>query len=478
VPFGHTFEKEAQLFDEDEWQDKNRHDLLLGQTSNLADCFRAFFETRNLSHEAADQLREDISLVLRTKRSDVATLPYPFVHDLVGNTICADLVDYVRRDMYYCGLNETYGDRFLKYLAVFPVRPVPPSGKHSPGLRPVRVRESKTFETRPTEAESEFCRVVLMGYRYNERHLAVSKPDVFGEAIDLVRRRLAVAQKLYFHRTKIAASAMLAEAAVSAGFKSAMEIWDKSDAEVLKWLKESKDPGAARLASRIIERKLYKPIYRVSYHPDDESPAGDAVWKAYERFVKPKERHQLALRLQELIGRALFDSPNNAPGAVVVSCPDHRMGLKAFDMLVMPQPTSEVRSLQMSEHRPTQHEIMAIQEKHENLWRLEVFVDPEIIPIDIADVFVRELAGAIQHEIGPRNEVSECATLPGIDLADLERRTLLKTKLKKHDPEKKITQAQLERLDELVMRSWKSEDEFEKAFVDFMVDNSDNGMTK
>lgn len=223
--------KSLLAFALDEWQDPKRVERLLGSNSPLAQCLREFFKAEGADIAEADILREDIKAVLTAKRDVVSDLKYPFVHDLVGNTICSDLIDYVKRDMYYCGLSETFGDRFIQYIAVFPIRRRSVDGEKV--LDPFRFDLQTVFATRTVKEETEACRIVLMNYRYNERRVAVCKPDVFEEAIDLVRRRLAVAQKLYFHRTKMAASAMLAEAAVADGL-TADAIWDLSDAEVLK----------------------------------------------------------------------------------------------------------------------------------------------------------------------------------------------------------------------------------------------------
>ena len=46
--------------------------------------------------------------------------PYPFVHDIVGNTICADLIDYLARDHYYTGLPAKLGHRFIDGFYVTP----------------------------------------------------------------------------------------------------------------------------------------------------------------------------------------------------------------------------------------------------------------------------------------------------------------------------------------------------------------------
>ncbi len=45
---------------------------------------------------------------------------YPFVGDIVGNTICADLLDYLRRDHQYLGLPMALGHRFLNGFYVTP----------------------------------------------------------------------------------------------------------------------------------------------------------------------------------------------------------------------------------------------------------------------------------------------------------------------------------------------------------------------
>src|SRR5260370_25298197 len=54
-----------------------------------------------------------------------------FMLDLVGNTICADLLDYARRDADNAGLRIQFDDRFLRYLCVTSVR-----GELSPDQKP------------------------------------------------------------------------------------------------------------------------------------------------------------------------------------------------------------------------------------------------------------------------------------------------------------------------------------------------------
>lgn len=462
VPFGHTFEKEARVFEKDEWQDSWRENTLLGPTSGLAERLRYFFSKESLPIEAADLLREDIRVVLKTKRDMVHTLRYPFVHDLVGNTICADLIDYVKRDMYYCGLAERFGDRFLEYLAVFPVQgpfqTEEPGNKIIEEWKPFPVSKgTSAFPTVPEVKDTvKTCRVVLMNYRYNERREAVIKHAVFEEAIDLVRRRLSVTEKLLFHRTKVVASAMLGEAARVANL-TAKEIWDLSDVEVLKYLRNKED-RAGILAKKILKRRLFKPIYRVNYHYGDESPTFSEVDKAYERFKNPTERRNLAERLEQLIGLV---SDKNAKGSVVISCPDRKMNVKEFDMLVIAAPGVAIKRLQVSKSRPTRKEIEAIQDKHLSLWSLEVFVDPEVVSLKRNDMFTIRLAGAIQFEIGAKNAVKEFLGVPEVDMNKLE----CELKINRDLQELGIDNGKLERCDYDELLAIANRDDFKEVDV-------------
>jgi HD superfamily phosphohydrolase len=45
---------------------------------------------------------------------------YPFVADIVGNTICADLLDYLQRDHRFTGLPMSLGQRFMSSFYVIP----------------------------------------------------------------------------------------------------------------------------------------------------------------------------------------------------------------------------------------------------------------------------------------------------------------------------------------------------------------------
>jgi HD superfamily phosphohydrolase len=171
-----------------------------------------------LPEEIASGLLDAVGQILKTKKDQVNGLPFPFIHDLVGNTICADLIDYIQRDMYFCGLAERFGDRFLEYLAVLPTQVNENENRYAVKASELASKEISRDEPdvnemlRASGLNIQY-RLVLLQYRYNEKHVAVEKHDVVAESIDLVRKRLAVAEKLYYHRTKVAGSSMLIAAA-------------------------------------------------------------------------------------------------------------------------------------------------------------------------------------------------------------------------------------------------------------------------
>lgn len=510
VPFGHVFEREAQVFEKDEWQDPWRAAEVFGAESELRSVVRTFFiqhfrQSENLLSKekaisAADQLLDDTQNVLIAKDQAVFALPYPFVYDLVGNTICADLLDYVQRDMYFSGLTESFGRRFLRYLAIAPTTFEVPSGVQTlkqltrVGLRPFRASEKEAFPSRQSGRRVEQCRVVLMHYRYNKRHAPYSKDNILPEAIDLVRRRKLVAEKLYFHPTKLIATSMLAAAAHASGLKAARGIWESSDHEVLKSMEsgdlftpssserdEVRRARARTLARKLLRRELFKPIYRVGYHPDTENETGRRLWHrtagGYRRFSSPARREELIAVLEAIIGLYLHNDEGRGVGSVSISCPDRRMQLKEFEMLVLSRPDmEEIKPLQQTVRPTVKQEIDVIQTAHQELWRLEVFVDPAVFvgPAVFEDVgssegeprtrndfaggrtttvvetstraFLRRLAGAIEWEVGLPNELTDFFdAVPG-PAEEFLRQMQLDRELKRYRVHDRITQVDYEQL--------------------------------
>jgi hypothetical protein len=484
VPYGHVFEREAQVFEHDEWEDVWRREQVFGESSALMTAARVFFAKHFATygpdpldevtaHQKANAVLHEVMHTLSAKDKAVLGLRYPFVADLVGNTICADLLDYVQRDMYFTGLTEGLAKRFLKHLAVLPVKIQLPEDLTSLErlgsfkMLPDSHRQAQKYAQPGSVSNNVLrtCRIVLLQYRYNSRRAASTKHNVLPEAIDLVRRRKLIAEKLYFHKTKLVATAMLGAAAHASGINSAEEIWSLSDAEVLKGIaaggpgprrRPSDERGvrrrlrAQRLATYLLERNLFKPIYLVGYHPDIGNETGMRLWGPngiYPRFGNPGGREDLIEQLEDIIGLQLSGDPEDGVGKIVISCPDKRMQLKAFEMLVLPRPDlEEIRMLQETVRPTVKEEIDAIQHGHQDLWRLEVFVDSSIF--DQAPEFQRLLAGTIQMTMGLANELADFTNSIPILTTQFARRLELERDLTKLNARSLITDVHFKQLEE------------------------------
>src|SRR5438045_5006591 len=113
-----------------------------------------------------------------------------FMSDIAGGAISADLLDYLRRDTYFCGLAQNYD---------------------------VRIFDSFVVEGGRLVMELEKGGIL--------------RRDALSELVNLLRIRYTLSERVYFHHTKISSGAMISKAvelALQAGF----------DADELRTLKD------------------------------------------------------------------------------------------------------------------------------------------------------------------------------------------------------------------------------------------------
>jgi HD superfamily phosphohydrolase len=176
VPFGHTIEDDLQV--------------LLSHDKNVA-RFGALWatlpdEVRTAVEPATSQLPLDgrnaslyaeLQAIVLDKVEDLQVKSlYPFVGDVVNNTICADLLDYLSRDHYFTGLPIALGDRFMD-----------------------------SFFIAPRDIQSEYAeRLVLAVNRRGEFRI-----DIVTELTKYLRYRYEATERALYHKTKLAYDAML-----------------------------------------------------------------------------------------------------------------------------------------------------------------------------------------------------------------------------------------------------------------------------
>jgi len=69
-----------------------------------------------------DKVQPELLSVLDAEEKgeeSIQALDKPFIGEVVGNTICADLLDYLARDAYFTGIDERYDRRIFTYFVTF-----------------------------------------------------------------------------------------------------------------------------------------------------------------------------------------------------------------------------------------------------------------------------------------------------------------------------------------------------------------------
>jgi len=397
IPFGHTLEDEGNLAPP-EWEDDQRASGLLGDdpASSVVPALRSFLRAAGVSDEATETLVNDLGSYLLHK-GDAFELEHPYVVDLISNTLCADLLDYVDRDSYFCGLRERSGDRVVKHVGVLRLRRAPTA------------RDGHMEYLVSTESEEGKGRVVLLTYRFEHDHVddqqfkIVQKPEILSEAIDLLRRRFALAQKVYFHRTKLAASAMLIEAVSSSSIKLD-ELYGLTDAEFIQRLAADDDPVTRRLIDAYRVRRLYRPVYQLRFMPenDDDWRARKLWGERYDTFRDPVWRRREARYLEDVSGLPA--------GSCIIYCPDRQMNMKEFDMLVQSWAGGTVKALKDTLDATRKMEMDAINNRFSDLWSVQVFVDPQRLDVSKrAEPRAQDLSALCERVAGFENDIEELA---------------------------------------------------------------------
>ena len=352
VPFSHTLEDQYSLIKKhDEDEERLNYFLELSKIGQI------------LQKKLGKVLHKRLLKVLRTDREDVEEElgPYAYISDIVKNTICADLFDYIRRDTFYCNLYERIGHRLLDYMFIFE-------------------NDDKSVK-----------RLVFRlwkGSNNKKDDSSWPRGDILSEMRDLLRVRFALGQKVYFHHTKIIASAMVARAIQEVlkpyyTGKNPLELKvlrEIGDDELISFLAHSKNDVAEKLSHNLSCRKLHK---RIPYEESMSAASSKSVnWKEIilnkyhynptkPPHTCPQYRRYEEDRLAGLVGLE--------PGDVLIWCPSEEMQLKEAEMLITWQ--GKIQQLQQitdKEDELTYQDIKLIKDSHEALWSFQVFVTQDI----------------------------------------------------------------------------------------------------
>ncbi len=266
-----------------------------------------------------------------------------FFSQVLSDTIDADLMDYLRRDAYYTGLELRYDQRVLNYFAV----------DRASGRMFVDCEKA-----------------------------GMLREDVMSEVVRMLETRYHFSERVYYHHAKIAAGALLArmvEVAMRAGALDAAGLQRATDQSLLDGLARADlgEPRATarlrRFVARFGRRQLPKRVLVLPAYLN--SGVQPTLLSSYFTPGAPEARFaweaDLEARAKVEFGRELD---------VIMYCPARRMQLKEARTLVR-LPGSGERILPLSMFADQVPRVRDLETSYPRLWKLYVLTseaDPEV----------------------------------------------------------------------------------------------------
>jgi len=327
IPFGHHIEDQAGMFARHDSGTRFRR--ALAPETPLGGTLERF-----------GVRREVLSTLLAAKGRDAGqgdpSVP-PYWHQILSDTICSDILDYLQRDAYFTGLVLGVDPRLAAYFKVDRA-----SGNLYLDL-----------------AKRELLR-----------------EDILSEAIRLLEARYYFSERVYYHHAKVAAGALVARAVelgAAAGVVREEDLYDQTDASLLELLERRAaraEPEAADrirdLCRRFRERRLPK---RACVFPRYENRAVQDELVA--RTFAPEARAERAAREERLADLLHFATGQRVE--VMLHCPAARMQLKEVETHVRWPGEERVRPL--SDFAARLPRLADLERSYRDLWKFYVLAD-------------------------------------------------------------------------------------------------------
>lgn len=278
----------------------------------------------------------------------------PFMADIVSGTISADLLDYTARDLFFTGVRGGFDQRLMHYFFI---------------------GEDTVTQTRRLALD------VLSPRGY-------ARMDITSEILNLMRLRYSMAERVYYHKNKVAASAMLARGLVGHDLPADTNPYDDprsvlqpemSDEEMVRRLIHAEDRGAGdavdgafgaaearELGRMVLNRQLYLPAAALSAPMAREVGSPEKYATSFRgRPEGPARLRRLQAELSALTG--------HGPHSVLIYCPPIKMQAKA---VTTPIRFEESRILPLAHHPDFRDEAEVLNRRYQNLWKAFAFIHP------------------------------------------------------------------------------------------------------
>lgn len=277
--------------------------------------------------------------------------------DIIGNTICADLLDYLHRDWYHIGKVRTFDDRILQYMEICPVEQ--PISKQNP----------------VPKNTDQF--VINLGKSPKIRTDAVS------QILELLEWRYQLTESVLFHRAKLAAEAMLERALYdlwgTASKPAERVLLDIGDDELfrvcIELAEKEKEEGSisVKILRALEKRQLFTSLCTFSYY--DLLPERQRIIQGhYSPGLKPST---VAATHRNQILQVLENDFVLTPGSLAMFCPGGLMKAKVADVVITVGNIVEHFSKyeEQTQDSLSAGHLTAQIRRFERLWRVHFFIE-------------------------------------------------------------------------------------------------------
>jgi len=334
VPFGHTLEDEMPVIT------KHDHPSTDGATPSRMDkaVTEVLQESGNVRYiqpvlqvlRAIAESKDD-DQVYESVAAGRIQPEYLVLADIIGNTICADLLDYIKRDHSMTGIRATYDSRIFRYFGV--------------------------------DEHKGYKRVVIQLVRHGR-----VRNDALADLLDILKLRYNLSDKVLFHPKKCAADAMLIRAVSSSGLTET-DLMQFSDDGLLDHLRNSP------LIAMIRRWSLFKSVFVCgknqinTYH--DLYQKNDLIRNLHQDEAL---RKKIETKVEREIG---LPADKNS---ILIFCPSPKMTLKSVRALVKWKDGTvrRLNEIGKEDDQLIHGQVSMLQDIYPQLWKLYLFCEPSL----------------------------------------------------------------------------------------------------
>jgi len=380
IPFGHVLEKEGCLNElkNSQWADDER------MRTFFDNCFSRhilnYFKNIGFESQCQEFLKDLKNILKSIEENDsdtaIGTLnDIAFIGDIIGDTICSDLLDYLVRDSHFTGFKLTYDPRIIENFAVF------------------------------EDPRTGIRRLTLLLIKKNK-----FRPDMLSSVFHLLDLRYQLSETVYYHRVKTAFSAILIDFIYNAmqlkiitkhdlfnlkdetliyKIKDRLENKKLSDFELIDD-KSYRLERIENLLPHYDKREKYKPIYMVHHREDGNDK--NLIDSIIKRYTNPDERFKFQQEMEDLF--------NLKPGSVIMFVTKKDKGKDASVKVIWND--NNIRSLKEMDDEIISGFAKNLSKRYSMLWRLYIFVEEGLV-IDYGDA----MSGYCKYKLFDINDIED-----------------------------------------------------------------------